>query len=56
VAPVAEQLKYTIRYTDVREGIADLVERYSAYLASQGKRPALQLRDETARGRAERAE
>ncbi len=44
VSPVSEQLGYQIRFTNIRAGIADLVERYSAYLASQGKTVAVGMR------------
>ena len=35
--PVEEQLGYTIRYADIRAGIAELAARYRDYLVSTGQ-------------------
>ncbi len=38
--PVEEQLGYRVRYANVRDGVADYIKNYSAYLRSQGIEPA----------------
>lgn len=40
VRPVEEQLGYTIRYTDLRAGIAENIAAHGAWLRSQGITPA----------------
>jgi nucleoside-diphosphate-sugar epimerase len=40
MAPTHEQLGYQFEYADVRNGIDQLIDQYSRYLASTGKTPA----------------
>ena len=38
--PTLEQLGYELEYTDVRDGIDQLIDQYSEYLVSIGETPA----------------
>jgi hypothetical protein len=44
VRPVEEQLGYTIRYRDIRAGMAEYADRYCEYLESRGIKPARRAR------------
>jgi nucleoside-diphosphate-sugar epimerase len=44
VRPVEEQLGYTIRYRDIRAGMAEYADRYCEYLESRGIKPAPRAR------------
>lgn len=40
VKPVKDQLAYCHRYANLRDGVAEYIQTYSAYLRSQGVTPA----------------